>query len=416
MPASGDRKQVLMAHQESENASRRACAQSNLHPTRRESSDCATNRKGVRTIPISTTATRHADGDATRRHTVRYVTGPYDAVLLVSFGGPEGPDDVIPFLENVTAGRNIPRERLAVVGEQYDHFGGVSPLNEQCRRQREMLERELAERGLNLPVYWGNRNWAPYLADTVRAMTDDGVQRALAVFTSAYSSYSGCRQYRENIQSARAEVPGAPEIDKVRAFYDHPGFIEPFAAATDAAVHDLDLRTDPTIIFTAHSIPTSMAAGCDYEAQLREACRLVIERIERRLPWRLAWQSRSGPPQVPWLEPDVNDEITSLAADGVEAVVIVPIGFVSDHMEVAWDLDVQATATATEHGIAIRRAISPGTAPDPAFIAMWAELVEERIIVESGPDHAQRANRRTLGDLKVRPDVCPADCCPAPVR
>ena len=290
----------------------------------------------MRTIPISTTATRHADGDATRRHTVRYVTGPYDAVLLVSFGGPEGPDDVIPFLENVTAGRNIPRERLAVVGEQYDHFGGVSPLNEQCRRQREMLERELAERGLNLPVYWGNRNWAPYLADTVRAMTDDGVQRALAVFTSAYSSYSGCRQYRENIQSARAEVPGAPEIDKVRAFYDHPGFIEPFAAATDAAVHDLDLRTDPTIIFTAHSIPTSMAAGCDYEAQLREACRLVIERIERRLPWRLAWQSRSGPPQVPWLEPDVNDEITSLAADGVEAVVIVPIGFVSDHMEVAW--------------------------------------------------------------------------------
>lgn len=344
------------------------------------------------------------------------MTVPYDAVLLVSFGGPEGPDDVIPFLENVTAGRNIPRERLAVVGEQYDHFGGVSPLNEQCRRQRAGLEQELAGRGLDLPVYWGNRNWAPYLADTIREMTNDGVQRALAVFTSAYSSYSGCRQYRENIQAARAEVAGAPQIDKVRAFYDHPGFIEPFAAATDVAVRDLGADAEPTIIFTAHSIPTSMAAGCDYEAQLLEACRLVIERIDRPLPWRLAWQSRSGPPQVPWLEPDVNDEITSLAADGVEAVVIVPIGFVSDHMEVAWDLDIQATATAKDHGVTIRRAISPGTAPDPAFIAMWAELIEERIAVEADPDRALRAKRLALGGLAIRPDVCPADCCPAPTR
>lgn len=344
------------------------------------------------------------------------MTGPYDAILLVSFGGPEGPEDVIPFLENVTAGRNIPRERLAVVAEQYDHFGGVSPLNEQCRRQRDALERALTGRGVDLPVYWGNRNWSPYLTDTVQAMTDDGVRRALAIFTSAYSSYSGCRQYRENLEAAQAAVPGAPRIDKVRAFYDHPGFIEPFVAATDAAIHDLDPTSDAAIIFTAHSIPTSMAATCDYEAQLREACRLVIDRIERPLPWRLAWQSRSGPPHVPWLEPDVNDEIASLAADGVRAVVIVPIGFVSDHMEVAWDLDVQATATAADHGVAIRRAVSPGTAPDPAFIEMWADLVEERIAVERDPNRADRAPRRALGALQVRPDVCAADCCPAPTR
>ncbi len=344
------------------------------------------------------------------------MTVPYGAILLVSFGGPEGPDDVIPFLQNVTAGRNIPRERLAVVAEQYDHFGGVSPLNEQCRRQRDALERELAARGVDLPVYWGNRNWAPYLTETVQAMTDDGVQRALAVFTSAYSSYSGCRQYRENLQSAQRAVPGAPQIDKVRAFYDHPGFIEPFSAATDTAIHDLGPNAEPTVIFTAHSIPTSMAATCDYEVQLREACRLVIERIERPLPWRLAWQSRSGPPQVPWLEPDVNDEVALLAAEGVRDVAIVPIGFVSDHMEVAWDLDTQAAATGAEHGVRISRAISPGTAPEPAFIAMWAELIEERIGVEGDSDRADRAQRRALGDLRVRPDVCAENCCPAPTR
>ena len=344
------------------------------------------------------------------------MTGPYDAILLVSFGGPEGPDDVIPFLENVTAGRNIPRERLAVVGEQYDHFGGVSPLNEQCRRQRSALETELAGRGVDLPVYWGNRNWAPFLTDTVQTMTDDGVQRALAVFTSAYSSYSGCRQYRENIQAARDAVAGAPVIDKVRAFYDHPGFIEPFIESTKQAIGELDGDIEPTVIFTAHSIPNSMAATCDYEAQLREACRLVAAGLDRELDWCLAWQSRSGPPQVPWLEPDVNDEIERLAAEGVGAAVIVPIGFVSDHMEVAWDLDVQAAQTAAEHGVRLTRAVSPGTAPDPAFISMWADLIEERIEVEAHPDRADRAPRRALGALNVRPDVCPVDCCPAPSR
>lgn len=342
------------------------------------------------------------------------MNGPYDAILLVSFGGPEGPADVIPFLENVTAGRNVPRERLAVVAEQYEHFGGISPINDQCRGQQAALAAELVRRGLDLPVYWGNRNWAPYLTDAVQEMTNDGVRRALAIFTSAYSSYSGCRQYRENLAAARAAVTGAPVIDKVRAFYDHPGFIEPFAAATRAAVADLGAEAAPTIVFTAHSIPASMAATCDYEAQLREACRLVADRVDADLPWHLAWQSRSGPPQVPWLEPDVNDEIEALAATGVREVVIVPIGFVSDHMEVAWDLDVQAAATAAAHGVAIRRAISPGTAPEPAFISMWADLVEERIAVETDPDRAHRATRRTLGALDVKPDVCAGDCCPAP--
>lgn len=341
------------------------------------------------------------------------MTGPYDAILLVSFGGPEGPTDVIPFLENVTAGRNIPRERLAVVAEQYDHFGGVSPLNEQCRRQRAALEAELAARRVDLPVYWGNRNWAPYLLDTVQQMTDDGVTRALAIFTSAYSSYSGCRQYRENIAAARAQVAGAPVIDKVRAFYDHPGFIEPFATVAGAALDGFGGAAH--VVFTAHSIPVSMAATCDYEAQLREAARLIIDRVGGP-SWSLAWQSRSGPPHIPWLEPDVNDELERLAAAGVTEVVVAPIGFVSDHMEICWDLDVQAAETAAANGIAMRRVSAPGTTPDPAFIAMWADLVEERIVAESDPAAASGLARQALGALEVRPDVCPGDCCPPPSR
>ena len=347
---------------------------------------------------------------------------PYDAVLLVSFGGPEGPDDVLPFLENVTAGRNIPRERLAEVGEQYAHFGGISPLNEQCRRQREALEEALAEAGLPLRVYWGNRNWDPYLADVVEEMADAGVTRALAVFTSAYSSYSGCRQYRENLIDARSTVAArrpdlqVPEIDKVRAYYDHPGFIEPFVEATDAAIarHGADAR--PTLVFTAHSIPTSMAAQCDYERQLQEAARLVVERLaDPTLPWMLVWQSRSGPPQVPWLEPDVNDALTGLGADGAEQVVIVPIGFVSDHMEVMWDLDTQAVETAAAAGISVTRAVSPGTAPTPSFVEMWVDLIQERIAAEQAPDPSD-VPRHALGTLMVRPDVCAPGCCPAPVR
>ena len=344
---------------------------------------------------------------------------PYDAVLLVSFGGPEGPDDVIPFLENVTRGRNIPRERLAVVGEHYAHFGGVSPINEQCRRQRAALEAALTDAGIDLPVYWGNRNWDPFLVDEIERMAEDGITRALAVFTSAYSSYSGCRQYRENIIEARGQAAARrpeltiPEIDKVRAYYDHPGFIEPFVSATQAAIAELGDDADPTLVFTAHSIPSSMAASSDYEAQLAEAARLVAERIaEPAPPSTLVWQSRSGPPQVPWLEPDVNDELVRLAEAGVGEAVIVPIGFISDHIEVMWDLDAEAAATAADAGIRLTRAVAPGTEPDDAFIAMWVDLVRERIEAESGGEPARTA----LGSLEVRPDVCRVDCCPAPVR
>ena len=348
------------------------------------------------------------------------VDTPYDAILLVSFGGPEGPDDVIPFLENVTAGRNIPRERLAEVGEQYAHFGGVSPINDQCRRQRLALETALQEAGTPLPVYWGNRNWDPYLPDAVEQMAEDGIRRALAVFTSAYSSYSGCRQYRENLIAARATVAErrpdlqVPEIDKVRAYYDHPGFLEPFIASTTEAIAAHGAGTRPTIVFTAHSIPTSMAAQCDYEAQLHEAARLVVAGLpDPSLPWKLVWQSRSGPPQIPWLEPDVNDALVAMGAEGVEHAVIVPIGFVSDHMEVMWDLDTQAVETAEAAGIQLQRAVAPGTAPDPAFVAMWVDLIEERIAAETAGDPSE-VPRRALGSLAVRPDVCALDCCPAP--
>ena len=231
---------------------------------------------------------------------------PYDAILLVSFGGPEGPDDVIPFLENVTRGRGIPRERLAQVGEHYAHFGGVSPINEQCRRQRAALERALADAGMSLPVYWGNRNWDPYLSDEIERMAEDGVTRALAVFTSAYSSYSGCRQYRENIIAARDEVAERrpdltiPHIDKVRAYYDHPGFIEPFAEATRTAIDELGEDARPTLVFTAHSIPMSMASTSDYEAQLAEAARLVAERVaDPAPPHTLVCESPAGAAAVP---------------------------------------------------------------------------------------------------------------------
>ena len=253
-------------------------------------------------------------------------------------------------------------------------------------------------------------------------MAHDGVRRALAVFTSAYSSYSGCRQYRENLIAARATVAErrpdlvVPEIDKVRAYYDHPGFLEPFIEATTQAIAEHGDNAQPTIVFTAHSIPTSMAAQCDYEAQLHEAARLVIEALPGpSLPWRLVWQSRSGPPQIPWLEPDVNDALTAMGNEGVRHAVIVPIGFVSDHMEVMWDLDTQAVETAVNAGITLSRAVAPGTAPEAGFIDMWVDLIEERIAAERSEDPAT-ITRRALGSLTVRPDVCAVDCCPAPTR
>ena len=338
----------------------------------------------------------------------------YDAILLLSFGGPEGPDDVMPFLENVTRGRGIPPERLAAVAEHYHHFGGVSPINEQNRRLLAALRAELAEHGVGLPVYWGNRNWEPYLADTLRQMRDDGVRRALGFATSAFSSYSGCRQYHEDIERARAEVgAGAPEVDKLRHYFNHPGFVEPHADAVRAALASLPgpRRAGARLVFTAHSIPVAMDAssgpeGGLYSAQLRESARLVAEAAAPGLEWDLVWQSRSGPPQVPWLEPDVNDHLAALADRGVTDVVVSPVGFVSDHLEVVWDLDNEAADTAAELGLGFARAATPGT--DPRFVAMIRELAAER--------RDPGCPRRALGAFPPSHDLCPVGCCPAPVR
>ena len=333
----------------------------------------------------------------------------YDSVLIVSFGGPEGPDDVEPFLANVTSGRDVPAERLDAVARQYQHFGGVSPLNEQCRRLRAELASRLAAAGRGLPVYWGNRNWAPYLADTVAEMAAAGHRRALAVVTSAYSSYSGCRQYLDDIAAARAAVgDAAPAIDKVRAYYDHPGFVEPFAEAVTSACLRLpaELRAGARLVFTAHSIPLAMAAGCAYEQQLAETARLVADRAGVGAgAWTMAWQSRSGPASTPWLEPDINDCLEGLARRGATAVVLAPIGFVTDHMEVMWDLDVVAAGTAGALGLHMARATAPGTGPDGRFVAMWQELIAERLDTSTP--------RRSLGLLGSRPDTCPVGCCPA---
>ena len=331
----------------------------------------------------------------------------YDAVLLVSFGGPEKREDVMPFLERVVAGKRVPKERLLEVAEHYYHFGGKSPINDQNRELVAALEKELALHGPPLPVYWGNRNWHPLLKDTLSRMRDDGVQRALAIVTSAFSSYSGCRQYRENVAKARAEVgEGAPVIDKVRAFFNHPGFIEPMVERTRAALATLPegRRKTARIAFTAHSIPLTMARHCAYEEQLEEACRLVAAAVGKS-EQQLVYQSRSGPPQVPWLEPDVLDHMRALQQIGVEDLVLVPIGFVSDHMEVLFDLDEEARELGEELGMHVVRAATVGT--DPAFVSMLRELVLERM--------GQVEDRRVLGTLPSKHDICPADCCLYPV-
>ena len=335
---------------------------------------------------------------------------PYDAFLLVSFGGPESRSDVIPFLENVTRGRGVPRERLEQVAEHYYRFGGVSPINAQCRDLLAAIEKDFAASGIDLPVYWGNRNWDPLLTDAVAAMAADGRQRAIAFVTSAYSSYSGCRQYLENIEQARAEVgPGAPQIDKLRPYFNHPGFVEPLADAARRAAETLppSVMENFDLVFTAHSIPEAMAAasgpaGGAYSRQLAEASRLVAERAGRGRSWRLAYQSRSGPPSVPWLGPDVNDCLAELAGSGSAAVVLVPVGFVSDHLEVVYDLDVEAAQLAERLGLPLARAATPGT--DPRFVAMITELVAERL---SGQPP------RALGDLGPSLDVCGSGCCGA---
>ncbi len=330
---------------------------------------------------------------------------PYDAVLLISFGGPEGPDDVMPFLRNVTRGRGVPEERLEAVASHYHEFGGVSPINAQNRALLTALEPELRAHGIDLPLYWGNRNWHPLLADEIARMRDDGIERALAFATSMFSSYSGCRQYLEDVDRARAELgAGAPVVDKIRVAYDHPGFIEAMAARVGAATAGLAGGPAPRTLFTAHSIPTSMADTSGYEAQLRDAARLVADRVERIGDWELVFQSRSGPPAVPWLEPDIVERIETLPTD--RPLVVVPLGFVSDHMEVVYDLDTEARAAADARGLGMVRVPTVGT--HPRFVAGIRELVQERL--------DPRAPRAGLGSLGIRPDRCPADCCPPPTR
>ncbi|WP_183100333.1 ferrochelatase [Nocardioides pelophilus] len=324
-------------------------------------------------------------------------TQAYDAILLLSFGGPEGPDDVVPFLENVTRGRGIPRERLAQVGQHYFLFGGKSPINDQNKALIAALEADLAAAGIDLPVYWGNRNWDPFLVDTVRQMAADGRRRVACVATSAYSSWSGCRQYRDNIEAAVAEVPDAPRIDKVRWFAHHPGFV---AAVVDRTVEALsalptELQDDARLVFVTHSIPITMndESGPDggaYLAQHLDVAAAVAERVAaatgRDRLHELVFCSRSGSPHTPWLEPDVNDRLEELAGEGVRAVVLVPVGFVSDHMEVVYDLDTEALATAERLGIEARRAGTAGV--DPRFVAALRELALEQPI-----------------------EACPAHCC-----
>ncbi|WP_375490420.1 ferrochelatase [uncultured Jatrophihabitans sp.] len=339
----------------------------------------------------------------------------YQALLLLSFGGPEGPADVLPFLRNVTRGRGVPDERLADVAEHYQHFDGVSPINEQNRALIAALRAEFADAGIGLPIYWGNRNWAPYAADAVRQMRDDGVQRALVLATSATASYSSCRQYREDMAGAREAVgDGAPELVKLRHFFDHPGFVAAGADHLREALARLpaDVRDTARLVFTAHSIPQTMndASGPRrdglYAAQQRETARLITEAVRGPgADFDVVWQSRSGPPQVPWLAPDINDHLRELAERGVPAVVNMPSGFVSDHIEVLWDLDNEARETAASLGMAFVRAATAGT--HPAFVTALRELVEERL-ADAAP--------RSLGNLGLCGIDCPAGCCPAPQR
>ena len=331
----------------------------------------------------------------------------YDALLVVSFGGPESREDVIPFLENVLRGRNIPRERMLAVAEHYYHFDGKSPINQQTRDLISAIKAELAQHGPNLPIYWGNRNWHPMLADTVRAMKRDGVRRALAFVTSAFSSYSGCRQYREDIACAQDEAgPGSPEIEKLRVFFNHPGFIGATEDRVREALGQLpaDARKNALLIYTAHSIPLSMANTCDYVAQLDEVRKLVSARVGISKD-ALAYQSRSGAPGQPWLEPDILDYLREVKSrDIASAVVLAPISFISDHMEVLYDLDIEARQLCDSLSLPMMRAKTVGV--HPKFVSMILELILERT--------TPGTERRALGSLGARADVCEEDCCPAP--
>jgi len=321
----------------------------------------------------------------------------YDAFLLVSFGGPSSRDEVMPFLENVTRGRSIPRERLVEVAQHYYALGGKSPINDRCRELIAALETAFLDAGIDLPIYWGNRNWHPMLGDTFASMEARDVRRVLAFTTSAFSSYSGCRQYLENLEEVALGTKIS--VDKIRQYWNHPGFID---AVTDRAFNAFDRvpesrRATTTILFTAHSIPVAMASTSPYEDELMEASRLVASRLE--LPFRLVYQSRSGSPTVPWLEPDVVDVLREL--EGVSDVVVVPIGFTSDHVEVVWDLDREAHAVATELGLGFHRAATVGT--HPAFIEAIVDMVVERT--------NESETRWVVGARSACPDVCPRTCC-----
>ncbi|MCL3861639.1 ferrochelatase [Actinotalea sp. K2] len=373
---------------------------------------------------------------------------PYDAVLLVSFGGPEGQDDVLPFLRNVTRGRGIPDERLEEVAHHYRAFGGVSPINAQNRELQAALRAELDARGMDLPVLWGNRNWDPFLTDALREAHAAGHRRLLAVVTSAYSSYSGCRQYREDLAAALEEtgLAGEVTIDKVRNYFDHPGFVTPFVEGvrdallrTRAALPGIDLVRESHVLFVTHSIPTSTAVTSGppdarlgpegaYSAQHRAVADVVMASVGgvsdvgtgsaaaqlASVPWSLVYQSRSGAPSTPWLEPDINDAITELAGQGVKAVVIVPIGFVSDHMEVMWDLDEEALTTAREAGLHGERVPTPGV--HPAFVTGLVDLVGERVARADGTAGTATGavSRPALSPLGPWYDVCRPGCCANP--
>ena len=362
------------------------------------------------------------------------VTGPahvevptaYDGILLAGFGGPEGQEDVIPFLRNVTRGRGIPDERLEEVAHHYRAFGGVSPINAQNAALKAALEAELAARGLDLPVFWGNRNWSPYLEDAVRDADAKGKHTLLAIATSAYSSFSSCRQYREDFARVLTDtgLVGTVTIDKVRQFFDHPGFVAPFIAGVRDAVAgflaDGIAPEQVQVLFSTHSIPLADAErsgprdvdfgpGGAYAAQHEAVAELVMSEIAADIPqaagipWELVYQSRSGPPSQPWLEPDVNDVIAELPARGMAAVAIVPLGFVSDHMEVLWDLDTEAMEAAETAGLAAVRTPTPGV--DPAYVSGLVDLVEERL---RGDAAADRPHRTALGPWF---DVCRPACC-----
>ncbi|MFE3018898.1 ferrochelatase [Streptomyces sp. NPDC059256] len=352
---------------------------------------------------------------------------PYDALLLLSFGGPEGPDDVVPFLENVTRGRGIPKERLQEVGQHYFLFGGVSPINEQNRTLLDALRKDFVDHGLNLPVFWGNRNWAPYVTDTLREMAQEGHRRIAVLVTSAYASYSGCRQYREDLAGALASLEAegltGVRVDKLRHYFNHPGFVRPLVEGVLRSLADLpeDVRAGAHLAFTTHSIPVTAADtsgpveghgdGGAYLRQHREVAGLIADAVREETgvehPWQLVFQSRSGPPHIPWLEPDICDHLEDLHGSGAPAVVMIPIGFVSDHMEVLYDLDTEAMAKAAELGLPARRSATVGA--DPRFAAALRELVVERAASERGTADVRPC---ALGSLGPSHDLCPLGCCP----